>query len=1116
MEFRILGPLEVEEGGRQIPLGGEKQRALLALLLLSRGRPVSTDRLIDEVWSGEPPATAVKSVQVYVTRLRRALGDGRLITRGRGYELAVAPGELDVDRFDELVRAASGAPAEEAAERLREALALVRGTPLADLSLEPWAQAEIARLEERRLAVLEARIDADLELGGHRELVAELEVLVAEHPFREHLLEQLVVALYRSGRQADALDAYRRGAGRLRSELGLEPGRSLQELEGGILRQDAALDPPRIGVRRDVQRRSWKLVIAGAVAIVAAAVAAVVVVLTRGSDTSLGSVAPGVAIVDASSGRLVAHIGPSLIKVPAEVITGDGSFWVWNLRPYEMVQIDPDNGHIVRRIGSPIGETGGAGIVEGRSLWLGGSRLVRMDIPQNREVDRFRLSENAQEDGLAELALGDGSFWVTRSDAGELLRVDRATGAVQHRFGGLPDATDVVFGDGAVWVQSGHGVERIDPKTNTITATAAVPEPELANLAVGGGYLWASNETKGTVYKADDHSGAIVDTYETGDGARQESYADGALWVANLDVGTVTGIDAATGERRILRFGHPLQSVAALHGKLLVEINPGQTYEDRIDALEGKVARLIVPIYQLANSNRPDPAVAPSNPFIFQAERATCAPLLGYADAPPPRGQQLVPEAAAAMPAVSSDRRTYTFVLRKTFRFAPPSNAPLDAQTFRYSIERALSPKLGSDTPGIRVLGDLVGAQAFHAGRKAHVSGIRVRGDRISFTLTRPSPDFLERLALPYFCPVPRDTPVLPGGVENDVSPGAGPYTFRGSRSILNGEYAILTRNANYGGSRPQRLDAIGFREGIDTAKAVARVQRGSWDAVEDFDRSLAPGGIVARRFGGGSGGQRVSYRSFPRPLTFYLAFDASRPPFSDRRLREAVTLALDRRALSAFWNQAPTGVALTGPAALRSAPTDMEPTARIIPPGVRGGGAAGFEPTDLERAVALTDRRHVTARMAVQAGEHRSRAFADLVRSALAPLGIEVRPVAVADVSASLRDRAANIQLTALGTQLDYPDPASFLTQMLGHDVPAAWLPPSVHAQVARLGRLRGPARDRAAVRLASRLATREVPVVAYGTPTIGAVLGDRLGCRVWNGVDAGLDLAALCLKRR
>ena len=772
--------LEVEEDGRQVPLGGEKQRALLALLLLSRGRPVSTDRLIDDVWSGKPPPTAVKSVQVYVARLRRALGDGRIITRGRGYELAVAPGEIDVDRFDALVRAASGAPAKEAAARLREALALFRGRPLADLSLEPWAQVEIARLEERQLAALEARIDADLELGRHRELIAELEPLVAEHPFREHLLEQLVVALYRSGRQADALDAYRRGAGRLRSELGLEPGRSLQELEARILRQDAALDPPRVGVRRDARLRSWRLVVAGAAIIVAAAVAAGAVALTRGSETSLASIAPGVAIVNASNGRLVAHIGPSYIKVPAEVITGDGRFWVWNLRPYEMVEIDPDNGHIIRRIGSPIGETGGSGIVDGRSLWLVGSRLVRMDIPQAREVGRFRLSEDRQKDGLAGLAQGDSSFWVTRPEAGELLRVSPATGRVQHRFRGLPDAGGVVFGDGAVWVQSGHGVDRIDPKTNTITATAAVPEPELANLAVGGGYLWASNETKGTVYKVDDHSGEIVDTYETGDGARQESYSDGNLWVANQDVGTVTGIDAATGERRVLRFGHPLQSVAALHGKLLVEMNTGQTYEDRIDALAGKVARLIVPIYQLGNDNRPDPAVARSNPFIFQAERATCAPLLGYPDAPPPRGQQLVPEVATAMPAISSDRRTYTFILRKTFRFSPPSNASLDAQTFRYSIERALSPKLGSDTPGIRVLGDLAGAQAFHAGRKPHVSGIRVRGDRISFTIIRPSPDFLERLALPYFCPVPRDTPILPGGVEYFPPPGAGPYAFSG------------------------------------------------------------------------------------------------------------------------------------------------------------------------------------------------------------------------------------------------------------------------------------------------------------------------------------------------
>ena len=207
--------------------------------------PVSTDRLIEEIWDGRPPATALKSVQVSVARLRKALGDGRLVTHERGYELIVEPGELDADRFDELVRAASGATPDQAAARLREALALFRGEPLADLQLEPWAQGEIARLEERRLAALEARIDADLALGRQRELVPELEELVAEQPFREHLLEQLVLALYRSGRQADALDAYRRGATRLRGELGLEPGRPLQELEKRILRQDPALDSPR-------------------------------------------------------------------------------------------------------------------------------------------------------------------------------------------------------------------------------------------------------------------------------------------------------------------------------------------------------------------------------------------------------------------------------------------------------------------------------------------------------------------------------------------------------------------------------------------------------------------------------------------------------------------------------------------------------------------------------------------------------------------------------------------------------------------------------------------------------------------------------------------------------
>ena len=151
MQFRLLGPLEVEDDGRVIPLGGAKQRMLFALLLLERGRPVSTDRLTDAIWAGDPPQTAAKSIQVYVSGLRKLLGEGRIVTRERGYELRAAPGECDVDRFDELVRAAAEAPPAEAARLLREALALVRGRPLEDLSLEPWVAPEVSRLDERVL-----------------------------------------------------------------------------------------------------------------------------------------------------------------------------------------------------------------------------------------------------------------------------------------------------------------------------------------------------------------------------------------------------------------------------------------------------------------------------------------------------------------------------------------------------------------------------------------------------------------------------------------------------------------------------------------------------------------------------------------------------------------------------------------------------------------------------------------------------------------------------------------------------------------------------------------------------------------------------------------------------
>jgi DNA-binding SARP family transcriptional activator len=243
MDFRVLGPFEVAGDEGTLALGGTKQRSVLAVLLLHANQVVSTDRLIDALWGASPPFTSAKTVQVYVSRLRKAIGDNRLVTRAPGYVLYVDPEESDLARFEQLVAEARRAPPENASAKLRDALALWRGPPLADLAYEEFAQAEIARLEEMRLGAIEQRLEADLALGRHDELVAELETLIAHHPLRERFRYQLMLALYRSARQAEALDAYRRARQELADELGLEPSESLKQLEAAILRQDPELAP---------------------------------------------------------------------------------------------------------------------------------------------------------------------------------------------------------------------------------------------------------------------------------------------------------------------------------------------------------------------------------------------------------------------------------------------------------------------------------------------------------------------------------------------------------------------------------------------------------------------------------------------------------------------------------------------------------------------------------------------------------------------------------------------------------------------------------------------------------------------------------------------------------
>jgi DNA-binding SARP family transcriptional activator len=260
VEFRVLGPLEVRRNGESLALGCQKQRSLLAILLLDTNEVVSTDRLIDELWGDKAPETAPKAVQVHVSGLRKVLEPNRssaecelLLTRSPGYLLRLEPEQLDAARFERLASEGREALADGdpglAATRLRAALSLWRGAPLAEVAYADFAQREIARLEDLRLGVLEDRIQADLESGRHAEIVGELERLVAGEPLRERPRAQLMLALYRCGRQAEALEAYRDAHRTLSGELGIEPNRELKELESRILEQDPELAPPAIPSR---------------------------------------------------------------------------------------------------------------------------------------------------------------------------------------------------------------------------------------------------------------------------------------------------------------------------------------------------------------------------------------------------------------------------------------------------------------------------------------------------------------------------------------------------------------------------------------------------------------------------------------------------------------------------------------------------------------------------------------------------------------------------------------------------------------------------------------------------------------------------------------------------
>jgi DNA-binding SARP family transcriptional activator/streptogramin lyase len=567
MEFRILGPLEAVEDGRTVALGPSKQRALLAVLLLHVNEVISRDRLIEDLWGERAPETAAASLHTYVSKLRRVLEPGNvaepqvLITRAPGYLLEVDPAQVDLQRFELLAargkrELVAGEPT--AAATLAEALSLWRGSPLYEFGSAPFVLAESRRLQELWISTVEDRIDADLSVGRHRDVVAELDALVAKHPYRERLCGQFMVALYRSGRQAEALDVYRRTRRRLVEELGLEPGRELQALEHSILSHDPELQaasraapgpPARRGPRKP---RPW--LIAAALVVLAVGVAsALTVLLARNPPPSIRLRANSVGFVDAGSGRVTTSYPVG--RQPKALTVADRAVWVANYEDGTVTRIDPPTGRTVTIAvgGHPVA------IAEHRGMlwvWTQEGLLVPID-PRYEQAGRpIRLAQPAAAGtDLGRVAAGGGFVWVTVPEA-SLLRVDPA-----H-----PDQRDTITPDlgaegsmvernGRMWVAGSGFAASVFPvveRTREVGTGIPVGGP-IQDLAVDGDTLWVLSGSpvlelpRPRLRAVDIHDQLLRATVTVGEDPVAVAAGAGSIWVASRRDRTISRVDPSPG-----------------------------------------------------------------------------------------------------------------------------------------------------------------------------------------------------------------------------------------------------------------------------------------------------------------------------------------------------------------------------------------------------------------------------------------------------------------------------------------------------------------------------------------------------------------------------------------
>jgi YVTN family beta-propeller protein len=1120
VEFGILGPLEVCRSGYVVPLGGPRQRAVLALLLLEANRVVSMDRLAEDIWGGDPPEGWVTTLQTYVFHLRQALEPGRargvaghvLVTRGRGYLLRVDRAHLDAALFQDgltVGRAALDAGRYgEAAGTLRETLDLWRGGVLADLADYAFTRPEAARLEELRLASLEARIDADLALGRHATLTAELEQLVAEHPLRERLHGQLMLALYRCGRQAEALAAYRRAHDLFADELGIDPGEPLRRLHASILTQDPSLDgdggraAPAMGHRTPAgtpvtpaepqparalpiadhheparSRRGVRRLLAIGTVLAIAVAAAIGAVARPWAHGPAGLPGSTMGLIGPAGGRPGAAVS---VGSPAGLAYGDGSVWAVDSAAGTVSRINPASHAVVQQI--MVGSAPSAVSVTGGNVWVansGDGTVSQINAAAGRVVQKITVGNIP-----VAIASGRSGVWVANEGDGTVTRIDPITGMVTRRgvqVGARPDG--IAVGPDAVWVANSEDgtVTRIDPASGQPSGPLAVGSgPE--GIAVTPAAVWVANSLDLTVSKIDPATSRVIDTVQVGDGPGSIVAAGNAVWVSDEFDATLDRIDPHTDRViRTIHLGSSPQGIVMDGPTPWVAVRPFAAASHRGGTLTEVNYYLPVPDPVLADNPPSYSALATAYDSLVALRRSGGAP-----------GLTLVPDLATTLPRPAEGGTAYTFTLRPRIRYS--NGTLLRASDFRRGIQRQLS--FGA-SPGYYE--GILGAPACHRHpQRCDLSAGIVTddtADTVTFHLSRPDPDFPDKLALPTAAPAP------PGAPDHAISrapflPGTGPYMISQYRPNVS---FTLVRNPFFRqwsyAAQPAGYPSVIRDDWVyATSKEESAVITGRADLVQldEEDRALAvqyPARVHL--------GLKLS--------TFYVVLNTHQPPFTNIKARQAVNYAIDRARLIQF-SQLATGQIT---ATCQMLPADF-PGHHSYCPYTAGAQGGGWHAPDMAKALQLVQESHTTnVPVTIWAtNDAPTKAGASYLTHLLIALGYRARlhTVSFNQFNAGVDNPHLKIQMAwAQGWNADYPAPSTFFGPVLScrssHEPAignlAEFCDPEVDklASEAQAAQSANPTLARGLWAQADRLVTDQAPYVPVFNETSAGFVSSRVG---------------------